>query len=208
MLELIENQKIIELEHAVISSYMESMFGYYVLQLGDVNNNLLISSPIRHQVCLDTSYSKNTDLDVVQGEFEHLPFLSDSVDVVVARHVLEVTQKPHRVLQEIYRVLIPNGHLILLGFNPFSLLGVKNLLNKDDNIISIYQLRQWLSDVGLQELEKQFITYLFWRDIYVFVLQKKVIPLSLIGKKMDNKERMQTVTPVAKPTTRVRHEEN
>lgn len=208
MLELIENKKIIEVEQAALSGYLETIFGYYVLQLGDVNNNLLLSSPMSHQICLDTTYSKNADLDVVQGEFENLPFLSDSIDVVVARHVLEVTPKPYRALQEIYRVLIPNGKLVLVGFNPFSLLGAKNLLNKDNNMISIYQLRQWSQDLGFHIVEKQHLKHFFWRDIYVFVLQKKLIPLSLIGKKLDNKERLQAVSPVAKPTTRVRHEEN
>ncbi len=208
MLELIENKKIIDLEHAVLSSYLESMFGYYLLQLGDVNTDFLQASPIQRKICLDPEYSKAVETAFVQGEFEHLPFLPDSIDVVIARHVLEVTPKPYRALQEIYRVLIPNGYLVLVGFNPFSLLGAKSLFNKDMNIFTIYQLRQWLARVGLQEVDKQFIKYIFWRDIYVLVLQKKLIPLSLIGKKLDNKERLQAVSPVAKPTTRVRHEEN
>ncbi len=208
MLELIENKKIIDLEHAVLSSYLENMFGYCLLQLGDVDTDFTQASPVQRKICLDPEYSKDVDTALVQGEFEHLPFLPDSIDVVVARHILEFTPKPYRVLQEIYRVLIPNGYLLLVGFNPFSLLGFKNILTAQNiKMVSAYKLRQLSDRLGLHEVEHKFLKYNFIRDIYIFVLQKKVIPLTLIGKQVDQ-ERVQAISPVAKPTTRVRHEEN
>jgi len=36
-------------------------------------------------------------------------------------HTLEFTNDPHQVLREVDRVLIPEGHVVILAFNPWSL---------------------------------------------------------------------------------------
>ena len=49
---------------------------------------------------------------------------SESVDVVVLPHLLEFEPDPHQVLRETERILIGEGHLVILGFNPWSLWGL------------------------------------------------------------------------------------
>ncbi len=46
-----------------------------------------------------------------------LPFEAQSVDLLVMPHTLEFTSDPHRLLSEAERVLMPEGQLIILGFN-------------------------------------------------------------------------------------------
>ena len=55
---------------------------------------------------------------------DELPFASESIDVVVAMHALDLSDKPHQLLREIHRVLTPHGHLLLVGNNNRSLRGV------------------------------------------------------------------------------------
>ena len=62
------------------------------------------------------------------AEWEELPLESDSVDALIAFHCLEFSRKPHQVLREIQRVLTPQGRLIIIGYNPYSLLGAGNRL--------------------------------------------------------------------------------
>lgn len=58
------------------------------------------------------------------AEFESLPLPSETIDTGVLHHVLEYSENPHRVLNEASRVIIPGGHMVLVMFNPISLLGL------------------------------------------------------------------------------------
>lgn len=52
-------------------------------------------------------------LTVLANE-EHLPFADNSVDKLLAVHCLETVERVHPVLREIWRVLSPNGHIMLV----------------------------------------------------------------------------------------------
>lgn len=54
------------------------------------------------------------------GSMPELPFQTESIDLLVLAHALEVCDDPHHLLREAQRVLIPEGRLVILGFNPFS----------------------------------------------------------------------------------------
>lgn len=59
---------------------------------------------------------------------EELPLGSASVDAMILVHQLEFSDYPHQVLREAERVLAPQGRLLVLGFNPVSLWGVRRAL--------------------------------------------------------------------------------
>ena len=59
---------------------------------------------------LDVTYFPEID---IQGDGHSLPFKNKSFSTVVAVEVLEHCQKPHQVIDEIYRALKPRGRLIL-----------------------------------------------------------------------------------------------
>lgn len=58
-------------------------------------------------------------------DFDALPLHSQSLDLVVLPHTLELASDPHLALGEVDRVLRPEGHLVILGFNPASLWGLR-----------------------------------------------------------------------------------
>jgi SAM-dependent methyltransferase len=51
---------------------------------------------------------------------DELPFPHESMDVVILPHLLEFEEEPKRALEEAWRVLKPEGRLVILGFNPWS----------------------------------------------------------------------------------------
>ncbi len=108
-----------------MESILPDLFGYYLLQVGRPGRvDLLSASRIRYSVIMSleswvrTRGQNQTD---VCGQADALPFSTESLDVVVLPHVLEFTSDPHQVLREVDRTLIPEGHVVITGFNPWSL---------------------------------------------------------------------------------------
>jgi SAM-dependent methyltransferase len=91
-----------------------------------------------------------------------LPFEAQSVDLIVMPHTLEFTRDPHRLLREAERVLMPEGQLIILGFNSLSLWGARQSFGKmagrplvpaAHDLIAFTRLKDWIKLLGF-ELER------------------------------------------------------
>ena len=63
-------------------------------------------------------------------DFDALPFDSNSLDLVVLPHALELARDPHLALREVERVLMPEGRIVIVGFNPNSLWGLRQQLGR------------------------------------------------------------------------------
>ena len=95
----------------------------------------------------------------VVHDLAEMPFASQSLDLVVLPHVLEFSGSPHQVLREVERVLIPEGRLIICGFNPASLWGVRQMtgrwtgatyLPREGEFISVPRLKDWLKLMNME----------------------------------------------------------
>ena len=62
--------------------------------------------------------------------FDALPFDAASLDLVVLPHALELARDPHLALREVERVLVPEGRVLIVGFNPASLWGTRQKLGR------------------------------------------------------------------------------
>ena len=107
-----------------INPILSTTFGYYSLQIGcpGIAERLQESCRVKHQFTLD-------DLGLpakVHANPSMLPIASDSVDLVILMHHLSNTGEPHAVLREAFRILIPEGKLVIIDFNPTSLWGLRN----------------------------------------------------------------------------------
>ncbi|MET0004908.1 MAG: class I SAM-dependent methyltransferase [Candidatus Thiodiazotropha sp.] len=122
-------------------------------------------SPARNRVVMGSG-DDCTGIDL-QADSHHLPLASDSVDGVVLPHTLDFTADPHQVLREVERVLIPEGKVLLCGFNPWSQWGLWRLLRLRSATIpwcghffSGKRIQDWFSLLGF-ELEE--VVYLHFR---------------------------------------------
>lgn len=102
------------------------------------------------------------DGPTLRCRFDALPFDAASLDLVVLPHALELAADPHRTLREVDRVLVPDGRVIVIGFNPRSLWGLRQkggraaralgigrrrelFLPRAGEFIAPRRLRDWLS---------------------------------------------------------------
>lgn len=136
--------------------HLETAFGYHILQLGPVRSETLLDdSPINHRIFAGDRSGERVGLVC---ESDEIPLESDSVDVIVAHHCLEFSENPHQVLRELQRVLTPQGHLLLVGFNPVSLRGLGTALRglRRNSPWRVHQpvregrLNDWLRLVGCE----------------------------------------------------------
>jgi SAM-dependent methyltransferase len=139
-----------------LQGLLDTSFGYHILQLGVTRGQPLFEgSPINHRI-----YSANCPGDAISliCDADELPLESDSVDAVIAHHSLEFTAHPHQVLREIQRVLTPQGQLLVIGFNPYSLAGMgqylrgfsRNSLWHHHRPVSERRLTDWLHLLGCE----------------------------------------------------------
>jgi SAM-dependent methyltransferase len=119
-------QYLFELTRNAVRERLDTTFGYHILQLGFQGGDPLCNeSPINHRLLCSSRSAQGTSL---VSRADELPLEGDSVDVVIAHHCLEFTPNPHQALREIQRVLTPQGQLIVIGFNPYSLQGLGSRL--------------------------------------------------------------------------------
>src|SRR6266566_5631533 len=98
------------------------LYGALALQLGAIGPlDMLDSAAAPKHILLDLPPHDGT---FVRGVPEQLPFACKSVDVALLPHTLDFCDDPHAVLREVTRVLAPEGHVVILGFNPVSLWGL------------------------------------------------------------------------------------
>jgi len=154
----------------VCADILSETFGYYAIEAGVLSgtHDLLKYSRIAAGFSLVSKDVKNNNElkanSSVISSIEQLPIASDNIDLVVASHVLELSKDPHQVLREIDRVLVPEGHCILIGFNPFALSRIKHLMgsvlnrNKDSyQMRSVARVRDWFSLLGFEVLDVHYM---------------------------------------------------
>lgn len=133
------------------------MFGYFAVQLGFLELDALAANRMPHRIRASLRRAGLPDAgnrpDLLVGSFGELPLDSQSVDLVVLPHQLEFCEDPHQVLREADRVLRPEGRLVVVGFNPISLWGLRQsavfrpfapYLPPSGQFISMPRLRDWM----------------------------------------------------------------
>lgn len=148
-------------EERKIDAVVADLFGYNALQLGLPQCNLLA----HNRIPLRQIAGESGPVDVL-CDLRELPFAANSIDLVVMPHVLEFHDDPHQILREVERVLIPEGQLVLTGFNPISLWGLRRRLpDRGDEFpshgdyISVLRLKDWLKLLSFEVERGNFGCY-------------------------------------------------
>ena len=140
------------------------IFGYVAIEVGCVfkDCNLLKNCSIRQKVLVDRSGSAN-----IYASPTALPIENDCVDLFLLPHTLDFTRKPHEILREVERCLVPEGHIVIIGFNPMSFYGLwrmflarKKLVPWNAKFYSLSRIRDWCSLLGFEEVNLQYAAHL------------------------------------------------
>ena len=177
------------LDHAVTDA-----FGFHALQLGLPELDGLRANRMPHRWVASDSLvvhealplpPPRDDLITTQPpdepvalhcEFDALPFPDHSIDLVVLPHALELARDPHHTLREVERVLVPEGRVVIAGFNPASLWGLRQsagrmkrglgidrgsglYLPRAGEFIGYWRLRDWLRLLGFEVEAGRFGCY-------------------------------------------------
>jgi len=145
-------QYVLAREQAYFDQVVADIFGFKALQLGLAQYDFLRTNrmPYRCNAGSDGPVKLYADL-------EQLPLASQSIDLLVLPHVLEFSRHPHQILREVERVLMPEGQVIISGFNPWSLWGLRRMLGAKGqgypwcgDFINLIRLKDWLALLGFE----------------------------------------------------------
>jgi len=187
-------QCLLHWEQMQLDRAVTDVFGYHALQLGLPHLEALRANRMPHRWVASDSPALDalralpppddpristlpSDMPVaVLCHFDALPFPDQSIDLVVLPHSLEQARDPHQMLREVERVLVPDGRVMIVGFNPASLWGLRQragrarlalglgrrrdlFLPKSGEFLNYWRLRDWLRLLGFEVVGGRFGFY-------------------------------------------------
>lgn len=144
-------------EIAAIREALGTLFGFHLLVVAPPwQGSPIDASRISHRMIMPAVWSPRASL---VGSPECLPIAADTLDLMILPHTLEFVGNPHEVLREVDRCLVPEGQVLIQGFNPFGLWGLwrvlygwRRRLPWTGRFISPSRLRDWLALLGFDTL--------------------------------------------------------
>jgi len=134
----------------------------------------------------NTEQSGFDNVEFRLGEIEHLPVLSDSIDVVISNCVLNLVPDKQRAFAEIFRVLKPGGHFCIA------------------DIVSSQVLPEWLE--GIAEAYAGCVAGAIPKEDYLQLIQQSgfsqvtvaserriQVPAELVSKSLTRKQQEEAV---------------
>lgn len=146
-------REILSFERKFYAQAVKDIFGKYSVQTFFHKINLLQGNKI-------ANYYNMTEN--IRSDFTNLPFKNDSIDLLICPHTLEFQDNYMDTLNEIYRVLAPNGKLIMTCFNKNSWLGLfcrRIKFMKQANLINLVRLKKEIVDIGFHIDGGKFFSY-------------------------------------------------
>jgi SAM-dependent methyltransferase len=181
-------QYLLDWEGAQVEGAVADIFGYHALQLGMAALQGLQHNRMPHRwfaqqhlglVRWDSSTPalRNAPGVSLVTDFSALPFPGTSLDLVILPHTLELSTDAHATLREVERVLVPEGRVVICGFNPLGLwafrqaraqlwsrlsggrLGGVPYLPQANQYLGYWRLRDWLKLLGFEVEVARFGCY-------------------------------------------------
>ena len=175
-------------ESRTLRKITKNLFGYYLLDIGFLCEypDYMQASPIANYVRAGLCRNEHEALVTLP---EQLPFMSDYIDAVTLTHTLDFAMDPRQVLREIERILIPEGRVIITGFNPYSFWGLWRVMPGSEgrlpwkgHFISYAQLQDWLSLLGFDiELTHTLLYRPPWKKAF---LKRKFPRWGRLGRRL------------------------
>ncbi|MGP8034703.1 MAG: class I SAM-dependent methyltransferase [Steroidobacteraceae bacterium] len=219
-------------EAELLGEAMEDVFGWELLQVGAWGSarELLARGRTRRQSLVAApGFAPGADIIARPSQ---LPVLSDSIDAALLPHTLEFAPDPYAILREVDRVLVGEGQLLILGFRPWSLWGLRSRASRSGfppgmrRVLSPQLVREWLVLLGYEVVAASRYLYLGpwsrglapgegtgrmrWPGLtyplpagaYLLKARKRVYTLTPIRPRL--RERPAVLGGLVKPTTRSR----
>ena len=168
-------------EQTCLDNLTADIFGFNAVQIGMPQIDALAANRMPYKWLADSKVRPAPAAGAQQAasaaplrpvaltlDYTELPFASHSMDLVVLPHVLEFSTDPHQVLREVERVLIPEGQVIICGFNPASLWGARHVMRRvggasflprTEELITMPRMKDWLKLLNMTASQSHFGCY-------------------------------------------------
>jgi SAM-dependent methyltransferase len=217
-------------ESELLGAALEDVFGWELLQVGawgTARELLTLGRTRRKSLIAAPGMSPGADI-IARSSL--LPVMSDCIDAALLPHTLEFAADPYAILREVDRVLTGEGQLLILGFRPWSLWGIRARASRSGfppglrRVLSEKLVREWLVLLGYEvvaasrylyvgpwsrglsagegaaRILRPGITYLLPAGAYLLKARKRVYTLTPIRPRL--RERATVLGGLVKPTTR------
>lgn len=184
-----------------LTPWLEGIFGYHAVQLGHLppSISLLDASRINHQIVADFSAEGQ-----VSCQPEALPFAADSVDLLIVSHCFEYSEDPRAILREVERVLVPEGRVVVIGIDPWTLWGAWQMVKRSPYpLYTQGRVKDWLEVLGFESQRSQLLSMLNLRLPSSLAQSTKTAQLANLlsaniagGYIMLAQKRLTTITPI------------
>jgi SAM-dependent methyltransferase len=188
---------------------LSDSFGYHGLWLGPTPGvfDTTRFSRVRHHIRMLCGH----DCGSLDADAESLPLASESVDLVVLIHGLEFSRDPHQLLREVDRILVPEGNLLIVHFDPVSWYGVIRLAmfwkKRIPWLLPFYtgfRVRDWMSLLGYDVLKSRGLAYcppfdrygLYQRMDWFERFSRRFLPFMNGLSVIHARKRVTTLTPI------------
>ncbi|SFU62158.1 methyltransferase domain-containing protein [Xenorhabdus koppenhoeferi] len=180
-----------------LEPWWPKIFGFHLLKIGSLSTEIdSRSCLVRHQVNIGLQ-GQNMD---VMADPHYLPFATKSADACLLAHMLTYSINPHWLLREVDRIIIDDGWLIISGFNPISVLGLRKAISPiyrrlvcRAQMFSMLRQLDWLRLLNYEVIHHTNFHVLPWQSgdsrydaaasifgcLNVIIARKRTIPLTL-----------------------------
>ena len=199
---------LLDAESREVAAALENVFGNQFLQIGHWGPRATFlpyaRTPRRALIA-----EPQAPGDLV-SHASQLSILGQSVDAVLLPHTLEFEPEPQAVIREVDRILVGEGHVLILGFEPLGTWVARHSLSRRGfppgfvATLSRRRLRDWLTLLGFDVLE----TRRFLHALPLASLESTAFTRGLerLGRGLDGrfgsayllkaKKRVYTMTPI------------
>ena len=206
---------VIDAERRAVAAALQDVFGHFCLQIGQwgpadaflplarIPHGGLVADPGATGDCVSHASS--------------LAIASHAVDAVLLPHTLDFEPEPETVIREVDRVLVGEGHVLVLGFEPVGLWALRHYVSRDGfppgllRPLGPRRLGDWLRVLGFEVLETRRLLHAL--PIERLTTGRLTRGLDRLGECLDGrlgsvyllkaKKRVYTLTPV-RPRRRAR----
>lgn len=226
-------QALLGVEARLIEEALDGVFGEECLQLGVWGEPKAFLRFARTQRTACVANPPNSAADEPPsafGRMHRLPIATDSIDVLILPHTLDFSERQHEILREVHRVLRSDGHLVVLGFKPGGIWGLRRLIPgaglppNTNHLVGDRQLSDWLKllDLNIHGVTRYFFKWpitgvpvsgsqlweqrgrRWWPELaacYMLTAQKRMYTLTPV--KQPWRSRPKVVGGLVEPSTRV-----
>jgi SAM-dependent methyltransferase len=143
-------KNVLEAERQLLLASLPNLHGHYLLQYSAWDQKILDTTTLQYDF-----FVSHGDAGAAQVDFLQMPFRDNTTDCVLLHHVVEQSENPHQSLREAARIVVPNGYIVIVAFNPWSCLGLSRYIPlnngpKSGRYISSNRISDWLNLLGFR----------------------------------------------------------